>query len=76
MCLSNEAEIPALQLKHCLPPIGSATEVQVSRELADRMKSSLKSISDAMQVVHQAATQADRALHLQPGWFTAKYFHQ
>ncbi|XP_067931812.1 dynactin subunit 1-like [Watersipora subatra] len=54
------------RLKHCLPPIGSATEVQVSRELADRMKSSLKSISDAMQVVHQAATQADRALHLQP----------
>lgn len=55
------------QLKHCLPPDGSGTQIVISTEMSDRIKSSIKAVSNAMQVTHNAATQADRALNLQPG---------
>lgn len=42
----------------------------MSAEMLERLKSSIASLINAMHVIHSAATQADRALHLQPGELT------
>jgi len=64
----NAAELlqTVKRLKHCLPAPSSDLQVQMSAEMLERLKSSIASLINAMHVIHSAATQADRALHLQP----------
>ena len=73
--LNCYCEYTLLQLKHCLPNVNAGTQVNITPELSGRIKSSLKSVTDAMHVIHQAATQADRALHLQPGVWLSYYYY-
>ena len=73
--LNCYCEYTLLQLKHCLPNVNAGTQVNITPELSGRIKSSLKSVTDAMHVIHQAATQADRALHLQPGVWLSYYMN-